>query len=95
MADIDEIIENVKREFPTCDVQQLKVTHPADDDGIWYFSLPGLEPEIQIESGSGNCPFLVETDEQSSLNARRSNTVDEAVSMIVDYLSGLTQSKTD
>jgi len=88
--DIDAIVERVQREIPACRVQQLQVKHPdSDDDGIWYFSLPGIEREIQIESSFGMCPFIVETNEQSSYNARNADTVDMAASMIVDYLYSL------
>jgi len=93
--DIDEIIAKVQRELPTSGVWQLKVKRPTDDDGIWYFSLPDVEPEIQIESSFGMCPFLVETNEQSSYDARHAKTVDEAVSMIVDYLNSVNSGSTE
>ncbi|MEP7076423.1 MAG: hypothetical protein ABI878_11490 [Acidobacteriota bacterium] len=89
--DIDEIIVRVKQEIPEVRVDQLKVTHPgADDDGLWYFSLPNVDDDIQIESSYGMGPFIVETNEQSSYDARTANTIDETVSMIVDYLNSKT-----
>jgi len=36
------------------------------------------------------CPFLLETNEQNSYDARTAKTIDETVSMIVDYLSSKT-----
>jgi len=42
---------------------------------------------IQIEGAS--CPFLIETDEQSSRQALKATTVDEAVEMIVTYLQSV------
>lgn len=61
--DIDKVIATVKTRFPDVTVEQLKVTHPgADDDGVWCFSLPNTKNDIQVESPTGNCPFLVESD---------------------------------
>lgn len=88
VRDIDEIIRRVKIAVPVAVVEQLRVSHPADDDGIWYFSLPQVDNDIQIESPNGACPFLVETDELRSNTARKAETVDAAVEMIVDFLRG-------
>jgi hypothetical protein len=84
--DIFHIIEKVRQILPDVEVQQEQKIHPADDDGIWYFYLPGVEQNIQIESSFGWCPFIVETDEQSGYEARTAKTVDQAVEMIVEYL---------
>jgi hypothetical protein len=92
LRDIDEIILKVKRELPLSGVYQLEVKNPHDDDGLWYFYLPGIERDIQIESSYGMCPFIVETNEQSAYDARKANTVDEAVSMIVEYLNSISDS---
>jgi hypothetical protein len=87
--DIDQIIKQVRQRLPDIEVVQLKKSLPADDDGIWWFTLPDVEKDIQIESSFGNCPFIVETDELCCESARKAETVDEAVSMIVDYLHSL------
>lgn len=83
MRDIDLIIEKVKQVFPEIEVQQLKVKFPADDDGLWYFTLPKTN-WIQIEAPYGLCPYIVETDRQNALNQRKAYTVDEVVEMIVE-----------
>ena len=64
--DIDEISSALKAEFPGCEITQLKVTHPADDDGLWYVELPGHQT-IQLESPEGNCPFTIEFDQKNKL----------------------------
>jgi hypothetical protein len=89
--DIDLIIEDVKRRLPDVEVEQLQVTHPGnDDDGLWYFSLPGIRKTIQIESTYGVCPFLVEHhDMESSWEAETAQSVSEAVHKVVTYLTGL------
>jgi hypothetical protein len=83
MRDIDLIIQKVKERFPEVEVEQLKVKFPADDDGVWYFYLPKAN-WVQIESSYGMCPFIVETHRQNCLDARKANTVDEVVKMIVE-----------
>ena len=84
--DIDQIIAAVRQQIPEAIVWQLHKPHPADDNGIWYFGLPEASNDVQIENSSGMCPFLVETDERSSHQARTAQTVAETVQMIVAYL---------
>ena len=84
--DIDTIIAIVKQYLPSVIVSQLQKKRPADDDGIWWFELPNCDNDIQIESSTGMCPFLVETNEQSSYHARKAQTIEQAVQMITDYL---------
>ena len=83
---IDLIIEKVKERLPDADFYQLTVINPNDDDGIWWFYLPELEPEVHVESSYGMCPFIIETDEQWGRDAVETDTVDETVKFIVEYL---------
>ncbi|REK24939.1 MAG: hypothetical protein DWQ42_12675 [Planctomycetota bacterium] len=89
--DIDRIIEQVESRLPNVLVRKHTVRHPGvDDDGIWWFSLPNIEKDIQIESSNGTCPFIVEHDDMnSSAEAEVANTVDEAVEKIAAYLTTL------
>jgi hypothetical protein len=89
LRDIDQIIAAVKQQIPEVAVWQLQKKHPADDDRVWWFALPGVSSDIQLESSSGMCPFLIETDEQSSHQARTAQTIAETVQMIVAYLTPL------
>lgn len=60
--DIDHIIERLKAEMPGVQIRQLQVSHPgADDDGLWFVTMPGRSPEVQLESPRGSCPFLIES----------------------------------
>jgi hypothetical protein len=83
MWDVDKIIVLMTKAYTNLDVRQLRVSNPGDDDGLWFFRQPDSPFEVQIESSTGMCPFLIETDE----NDRRMNasTVDEAI----EILSGL------
>jgi len=88
MRDIDAIIRQLRLAQPNVRIEQLKVAHPgADDDGIWFFHHPATDVEVQLESSTGNCPFLVEsTDSTDRLQA---GTVQQAVLLVVTGL-GLT-----
>jgi len=60
--DIDQIIGLLGREIPGVEITQSPVTHPgADDDGLWFVTVPGKRGAVQIESSSGDCPFLIES----------------------------------
>jgi hypothetical protein len=87
--DIDRIIEQVKQRLSAVKVQQHWVKNPkVDDDGLWWFCLPGVEKTIQIESSRGVCPFMVEHDDmQSSSEAETANSVEEVVDKVVSYLT--------
>jgi hypothetical protein len=81
MRDIDVIIQDLIAAYPALQATQLNVAHPgADDDGLWFFRLPGNAIEVQLESTSGMCPFLFE----SSANNSRSNanTIASAVVLV-------------
>jgi len=60
--DVDQISDLVIKQLPGIKVEQLECKHEADDDGIWFFKKEGSDKEVQIESSSGNCPFLIESD---------------------------------
>lgn len=57
---IAEVIEALRESFPSLSVQQHRAVHPADDVGIWFFRLPDCDGEVQVESSTGNLPFLIE-----------------------------------
>jgi hypothetical protein len=87
--DIDRIIEQVKLAMPESVVEQCAAYVPSQsDDGIWWFSLPSAARDIQIDSSSGMCPFLAETEDWSSHKARRFSSIEEAVGGILAYLAG-------
>ncbi len=85
MQDIEIIIDGVRKVLPEIQVEVVGFASAKGDD-LWRFSIPGSERTIQIESRDGQCPFLVETDEQSSGEALRASTTEHGVSMITKYL---------
>lgn len=67
MRDIEILIQSLNTIYPAVRVRQLEVSHPgADDDGLWFFEKPDSKLEVQIESSTGMCPFLVETNESET-----------------------------
>lgn len=89
MRDIDKVIESLASAHPGLLHEQLRVSQPGiDDDGLWFFRHPGCPYEVQLESPTGNCPFLCETDERHS--PAQASTVAEAVSLVAAGL-GLAQ----
>jgi hypothetical protein len=86
--DIDDIIAAIQQRLPDAEVEQLRVTHAADDDGIWYFKLPHDTKDISLESSLGTCQFLVEHSDSPAPTERseHAQTADEAVERVVAYL---------
>ena len=84
MRDIDQVIAALRRRHPDLRFEQRPVTYAAVDDGIWFINLPSTSFEVQLESSTGNCPFLVE----SSLSPERLHaaTIGEAINMVSTML---------
>ncbi len=82
--DVEEVIRLVRARLPHVEWEQLPVTHPADDNGLWFFWIPGRPGEVQIESGAGRCPFLVETNKHDGRVTTTSLV--ETADVIVDWL---------
>jgi hypothetical protein len=82
-TDIDAIIERLRIEHPSVKMRRLKVSYKADDDGLWFFSTD-KKVEVQLESPTGNFPFLFE----SSANDKRADvrTIGEAINFICGEL---------
>lgn len=84
--DIDQIIDCLKSAIPGASVAQLLVKHPgADDNGLWFITMPGITEEIQIESPAGMCPFLVE----SAFSSERfhGHSVSEVVEIVASLIA--------
>jgi hypothetical protein len=81
--DIDLVIARLRRAFPALAVEQLRMPHPGDDDGIWFFTYPGVDDEVQLESPNGQAPFLVESNRAPATEAM---TPDEAEALVIARL---------
>jgi len=94
--DIESIIDGVRRLIPEVEVVQMHKIHAADDDGLWWFRLPGRRRDIQIESWTYDCPFLIEHDDmKSSSDALTGHSVSETVQIVTKYLLALREDKAE
>ena len=85
MRDVDRIITQITTNYPLVHTRQLEVSHPGnDDDGIWFFRSLGCDFEVQIESSTGMCPFVVETDENDARLTGAS--FEETIDMVIRLL---------
>ena len=90
IRDIDRVIVAGRGLITDLEVTQYQQSWPNDDDGLWFFGLPNVDKQIQIESWTGECPFIVEhTDMKSSSEAETARSVEEAVDKVVAYLTSL------
>jgi hypothetical protein len=89
--DIDTVIAKVRALHPDAIIDQLQVSHPGvDDDGLWFFGLPGEKKDIQVESSTGAAPFTIEHDDMRGLQDRiHGANVDQTVLDVSAYLNNL------
>jgi hypothetical protein len=84
--DIERIIDIVRIRHPEIAINQLQVRHPGiDDDGLWFFTKPTSPIGIQLESSSGNCPFIIETDANNI--ALTATSVEQAIQIIESLMN--------
>jgi hypothetical protein len=87
VLDIDRVIDVVAAELPDLSVVQHHDAWPADDEGVWFFRLPHVITDIQLESSTGMCPFTVEhSGMPSAADAWSAASIEEAAQMVVGYL---------
>jgi hypothetical protein len=84
MRDIDQVIAALRRRHSDLRAEQRSGDHVAVEEGIWFIGLPSNSIEVQLESPTGNCPFLIE----SSLDPERLHaaTIGEAINMVSTML---------
>jgi hypothetical protein len=86
LRDTDRIVAIVRGFYPDVSCHQLTVKHPGvDDDGLWFFTRPGISNEVQIESSDGMCPFLIEQNKSSE--RRTGDTPENVAKTILEWLA--------
>jgi hypothetical protein len=89
VLDIDRIIAATAERLVNLTVTQLKQSWPGDDDGVWWFKSQGEDFRVQLESSTGQLPFIFEHDGmESNSEARQIDSHDDAVKLIVETLEG-------
>jgi hypothetical protein len=88
MRDIDVILAALRAQVPGLQARQIQVVHPGvDDDGVWMVGTGG--PRIQLESTTGMCPFLIETD--AGPERFTASSIEEAVSIALREIARIAQ----
>ena len=82
--DIDQPTSALRREYPDITVEQLRAVQTGvDDEGLWHIKHPAGLTDVQVESATGNAPFLVESDLAPPTLA---HTVAHAARLVVERL---------
>jgi hypothetical protein len=82
---IDEVFDALRARFADLWIERLRVTHPADDNNLWYLGLRGRDEDVQIECApDGRSPFTLESD------TAREEALDvgNAVATLSEWLEG-------
>jgi hypothetical protein len=80
---VDAVLSALRQTFADLRVERLEVTHPADDDYLWFISRSSLDGEVQLESApGGRPPFLLESDYERE----QTDDVDVAVGLLQQWL---------
>jgi hypothetical protein len=79
---IDELLARVRAVVPGLVVEQLKVTHPADDGNVYFLGDEHGLDRVQVDTGpSGRPPFLLEAEERFE-----TSDVAEAAAVVSSWL---------
>jgi hypothetical protein len=79
---VDELFDQLRARIPGLAVERLTVTHPADDDNVYFIGDERRSDHIQLDTGpGGEATFYIE-------NGGRHQTADarEAADIIAKYL---------
>jgi hypothetical protein len=81
---VDEVISAVRERRPGVQIDRLEVTHPVDDENLWFFRAAS-GADVQLESGPGGVgPFLIEGDRVGQ--RAEASDVSGAVEIVLDWL---------
>ena len=81
---IDEVFSQLREQVPGLIIERLEVTHPADDDNVYFIGDQHQSDRVQVDTHPDGQPsFLIENQ-----NGRRRETTDttEAVTLIRNWL---------
>jgi hypothetical protein len=79
--DIDKLIATLQAKHPLLWVGRLRGQHSGiQSDGLWFFTHPASQSEVQVESATGELPFHIESDRDQ--NATLATTMGQAVAFI-------------
>lgn len=87
---VDAVFDGLRALWSTVVIERLSVSHPADDDNLWFIRLdatssPAWPVQIETHPG-GQSPFLIEGDGPGQ--RRETSDVHDAVATIAEWLTG-------
>lgn len=82
---VDAVLASLHAARANLSIQRLRVSHPADDDNLWFIGVAGQPDDVQIDAHpGGQPPFLIEgNDDGQRLST---SDTDEAVATILSWL---------
>jgi hypothetical protein len=79
---LDEVFAGVRRVVPGLIVERLSVTHPGDDDNVYFLGDERGLDRVQVDTfPEGEPPFLIEADERVE-----TSDIEEAIAVICAWL---------
>ncbi len=78
MTPVEQLLAAISRSRPDVRIERLTVTHPADDDNVWFIRDGRREVQLDCHPG-GSGPFLVEGDEEAPVQVA---DVEEALAAV-------------
>ena len=79
---VDEVFDQLRRRIPGLAVERLEVTHPADDDNVYFIGDEHGLDRVQLDTAPGGQPlFYIETGSQ-----RQTSEAVEAAAIIRNWL---------
>ncbi|GAA3219787.1 hypothetical protein ACFO1B_17865 [Dactylosporangium siamense] len=62
---IDEVFDNLRQNIPHLLIERLDVTHPSDDDNVYFLGVSPRPDLVQIDTAPhGQPPFIIEADQR-------------------------------
>jgi hypothetical protein len=81
--DIEKLTADLQRAYPGITVDRIREPQPGDEDGMWRIRHPEALTDVQVLSGTGDAPFLVESELAPPTPAR---SVQSAVRLVTARL---------
>jgi hypothetical protein len=79
---LDEVLAGVRRVVPGLIVERLSVTHPGDDDNVYFLGDERGLDQVQVDTvPDGEPPFLIEADDRVE-----TSDIAEAIAVICAWL---------
>ena len=79
---IDEVFDAIRAQVPSLVVERLEVTHPADDDNVYFLGPAPSDLFVQVDTNpNGQPPFFVEADDRFE-----TSELSKASATIIDWL---------